>query len=105
MKDTGLEAAEPKDVCDSIKCPWHGQLKVRGRIFVGKVISTKPARTAIIKWDYYNYIPKYERYERRNTSVAAHNPACVNVSVGDKVRISECRPLSKTKKFVVIEKL
>jgi small subunit ribosomal protein S17 len=33
----------------------------------------------------------------------AHNPPCINAKEGDVVKIAECRPLSKTKKFVVIE--
>jgi len=104
-KDIGLAAKAPKGICDSQKCPWHGLLKVRGRVFKGRVVSSKAFNTAIVKWDYYKRIPKYERYERRNTKVAAHNPSCIAANVGDIVRIGECRPLSKSKRFVVIEKL
>ncbi len=46
---------------------------------------------------------RYERYEKRRTRVAAHNPPCINAKEGDKVVIAECRPLSRTKKFVIIE--
>ncbi len=103
--DIGLEAKEPKNDCSSSKCPWHGHLKVRGRIFKGVVVSSKPADTAIVEWDYYHYIPKYERYERKRTKKAAHNPGCINAKPGDTVRIAECRRLSKTKSFVVFEKI
>ena len=48
---------------------------------------------------------KYERYEKRTRRYAAHLPSCIGgVSPGDRVRIMECRPLSKTVKFCVIEK-
>ncbi|MCX6815704.1 MAG: 30S ribosomal protein S17 [Candidatus Aenigmarchaeota archaeon] len=104
-KDIGLGAKPPKGVCNNSKCPWHGNLKVRGRIFRGRVVSSKGKNTAIVKWDYYTYIRKYERYERRNTKIAAHNPECISAVVGDAVRIAECRPLSKSKSFVVVEKI
>jgi small subunit ribosomal protein S17 len=102
--DIGFEATQPNGTCSDEKCPWHGHLKVRGRVFKGRVKSTKAANTAIVEWDYYNYIPKYERYERRKSSVAAHKPHCIEAKTGDTVRIGECRPISKMKRFVVIEK-
>ncbi|MBT8172356.1 30S ribosomal protein S17, partial [Candidatus Bathyarchaeota archaeon] len=36
---------------------------------------------------------------------AAHSPPCLEIKAGDKVRLGECRPISKTVGFVVIEKL
>lgn len=35
----------------------------------------------------------------------AHNPPCIEAQVNDNVKIMECRPLSKSVAFVVIEKL
>ncbi len=104
-KDIGLGAKPPKDTCSSEKCPWHGYLKVRGRVFRGRVVSSKSLNTAIIQWDYYNFVPKYERYERRKTRIAAHNPLCISAKIGDMVAIGECRPLSKSKSFVIFERL
>ncbi len=46
---------------------------------------------------------KYNRYIKKRTKLKAHNPSCVNANKGDVVTIMECRPLSKTKKFVVLE--
>lgn len=103
-KGIGITAARPEAGCSDIKCPWHGHLKIRGRIFKGAVASSKVPKTAIVKWHYYNYSPKYERYERRNTRVVAYNPECISAAAGDVVTIAECRPLSKTKKFVVVGK-
>lgn len=80
-------------------------IATRGRIFVGRVISSKAKKTVRVEWPRRRYLPKYERFEKRRTRVQAHNPECLSVKVGDKVRISECRPISKTKKFVVIEKV
>lgn len=100
---TGYEAKPPKITCEDELCPWHGHLKVRGRIFKGIVISDKNQKTVTVMWEYNTYIPKYERYERRKTKVYAHNPSCINAKTGDRVKVAECRPLSKTKRFVVIE--
>jgi len=50
-------------------------------------------------------IPKYERYERRTSKLHAHNPPCIAARAGDRVKIMECRRLSKTKSFVVVQKL
>ena len=104
-KDIGLNAKKPEHTCEDDKCPWHGRLKVRGRVFRGRVRSVKQANTAIVEWHYYHYITKYERYERRKTSVSAHSPPCIAAKAGDLVRIGECRPLSKSKRFVIIEKV
>ena len=105
QKNIGIDAAQPENTCSSSKCPWHGHLKIRGRVFVGTVVSTKPMNTAIVEWNFYNFVPKYEGYERKKTRIVAHLPACVNAAKSDIVRISECRPISKSKKFVVIEKV
>jgi small subunit ribosomal protein S17 len=104
-KNIGIEAQPPKESCGSVKCPWHGSLKIRGRIFRGNVKASKALDTAIVEWNYYHYLHKFERYERRNTSIAAHNPKCIAAKPGDTVRLGECRPLSKAKRFVIFEKM
>jgi len=101
----GLDAKKPKSVCTNERCPWHGHLRVRGRVFEGRVVSDKALDTVVVRWDHIHYVPKYERYSRRHTRIAAHNPSCIGAREGDMVRIAECRPLSKMKSFVVIEKV
>lgn len=103
--DIGFEAKKPRASCTNEKCPWHGHLRVRGRTFTGVVVSDKAPETVIVQWDHIQYVPKYERYARRRTRVAAHNPVCISAKEGDTVKIAECRPLSKMKSFVVIEKI
>ncbi len=105
MKNIGLDVKEPKNTCSDEKCPWHGHLKVRGRVFKGRVVSSRAMNTSVVEWNYYKYIPKYERYERRKTRISAHNPKCIDAKADDLVRVCECRPLSKTKKFVIVEKV
>lgn len=104
-RDIGIKANAPERSCEDQKCPWHGRIPVRGQVIEGKVVSAKAQRTAIVEREYFQLIPKYERYERRHSRIAAYKPDCIDVKVGDRVRIAECRPLSKTKSFVVIEVL
>ena len=44
------------------KCPFTGEVSIRGRILTGRVVSTKMTRTLIIRRDYLHYIPKYSTY-------------------------------------------
>ena len=104
-KSVGVDLKPPKDDCGSDSCAWHGTVSVRGRIFRGVVRHAKSKNTAMVEWGYHKYIPKYERYERRKTRVTAHNPDCIKAREGDVVVIGECRPLSKTKSFVILSKL
>ena len=71
----------------------------------GQVISAKMDKTAIIRRDFLHYIPKFKRYERRHSHIPAHNPPCLNAKENDKVRVAECRPISKTVSFVIVEQL
>ncbi len=102
-RDIGLDVEAPSEGCDDENCPFHGTLPVRGRTFQGEVVSDAMEDTVRVRWEYAEKVPKYERYERRNTKVAAHNPACIDAEEGDTVTVAECRPLSKSKTFVVVE--
>jgi len=100
-----LTLKKPKKSCNDRNCPFHGGLSVRGRVLDGTVIGAKMDKTVVVRRDYQLYVPKFKRYERRHSHINAHNPPCLNVKEGEKVRIAECRPISKTVSFVVVEKL
>ncbi len=100
----GINVEEPKEKCNDINCPFHGHLKVRGVIIKGKVVSTAMQKTVVVERERLHYVPKYERYEKRTSRYKAHLPPCIKVKKGDEVIIMECRPLSKTKHFVVVAK-
>jgi len=101
----GFEVAAPTKNCKDSNCPFHGTLSVRGQVIDGTVVSDKTSRTVVVQREYLKYIPKYERYEKRKSKLHAHNPDCVAAKTGDRVSLAECRPLSKTKSFVVIKVL
>lgn len=86
-------------------CPFFGKVTVRGRILTGTVVSAKMHRTVKIVIHHSHYLKKYERYEKRRTKLLVHNPPSINAQVGDTVRVMETRPISKTKHFVVVERI
>jgi len=95
---------KPKKTCSDRNCPFHGSLPIRGRILEGVVVSAKMDKTVIVRHDYLKYVPKFMRYERRRSRIPSHNPPCIDAKEGDRVVIAECRPISKTVSFVVVEK-
>src|SRR3990167_6366912 len=103
-RKTGNVLETPKQKCSDAKCPFHGSLSVRGRKFTGVVVSARMRKTAVMEFERHHFLKKYERYEKRRTKLKVHNPECVNAKEGDLVSIMECRPLSKTKNFVIIKK-
>ena len=102
-RNIGIQVTPPTQECQDKHCPFHGTLPVRGRIMEGIVSSTKMKGTIVVRRDYMRFVKKYRRYSRCHSMTPAHLPPCIEVEVGDKVRIAECRPLSKTVSFVVVE--
>ncbi|AFP65405.1 40S ribosomal protein S11 (nucleomorph) [Chroomonas mesostigmatica CCMP1168] len=95
------EALE-KDYRDK-NCPFTGNISIRGRLIRGKVVSTKMNRTIIVRRDYLHWIPKYKRFEKRHKNIPSHCSPCFRVQEGDFVTIGQCRPISKTIRFNVIQ--
>jgi small subunit ribosomal protein S17 len=104
-RNIGLPVKAPERDCEDPLCPFHGNLRVRGKVLEGVVVSDKMRGTVTVEREYFHYVKKYNRYERRRGKIPAHSPPCMEVKVGDRVRIAECRPISKTVSFVVVEKL
>jgi len=106
MRDIGVDVKTPEGEWDGDEnCPFNGSLRVRGQIIEGKVYSSNMSGSIVVEREMTRYMKKYERYEKRTRRYPAHLPSCIGeVNPGDSVRIMECRPLSKTVKFCVIEK-
>jgi len=103
-RNIGIDVQPPASTCTDSNCPFHGSLPVRGQLIDGVVVSTRMDRTAVVERNYMKYVGKYQRYEKRTSRFSVHNPPCLEVKTGDRVRIVECRPLSKTVSFVIVEK-
>ena len=93
-------------ICQEKDCHIHGTLKVRGRIFEGRVIKKFPKRI-VIEFERMIYVRKYERYAKSRTKIHARLPFCMesSINLGDLIQVGECRPLSKITHFVVIKKI
>ncbi|CBY09801.1 unnamed protein product [Oikopleura dioica] len=108
VKSVGLGFKTPREASEGAyidkKCPFTGNVTIRGRVFTGVVRKMKMQRTIIIRRDYLHFVKKYGRFERRHTNMAVHLSPCFrDVEAGDIVTVGECRPLSKTVRFNVVK--
>ena len=71
-------------------------------MFQGYVTKVFPKRV-VVEFERTVYVQKYERFLKDKTRLHARIPEGMEVSVGDYVRVQECRPLSKIIHFLVIE--
>jgi len=75
-RNVGLGFKTPKEAIDGSyidkKCPFTGDVSIRGRILTGIVIKTKMMRTIVLRRDYLHYIRKYNRFEKRHKNISAH---------------------------------
>ena len=101
-----VETPKHSGECSDRNCHVHGSLKVKGRTFEGRVIK-KFAKRIVIEFERMIYVRKYERYMKGKTKIHAHLPMCMEdkISVGDLIKVQECRPLSKIIHFAVIQKI
>jgi small subunit ribosomal protein S17 len=70
------------------------------RQVVGVVVSNKMNKTVIVSVERLVKHPMYQKYIRRQTKFAAHDEANA-CGIGDKVQITESRPLSRSKRWRV----
>ena len=72
------------------------------RSLSGKVVSNRGDKTISVLIERFEKHPLYGKYVKRSSKIAAHdeNNEC---KIGDTVTISECRPLSKSKAYRLIE--
>jgi small subunit ribosomal protein S17 len=102
-RNIGVAVKSPTKECKDDRCPFHGVLSIRGRLFTGNVVSNKAKNMIVVEHEYPHLIKKYKRYERSRSRFHAYLPPCIDTKEGDVVRVAECRPISKTVSFVVIE--
>merc|ERR1712044_27209 len=104
VRNVGLGFKTPREAVIGTyidkKCPFTGNVSIRGRILTGVVLKMKMQRTIVIRREYLHYVKKYNRFEKRHKNMSVHlSPCFKDVAVGDVVTVGECRPLSKTVKF------
>jgi len=69
--------------------------------FIGEVVSDKMDKTVTVKVDVLWQHPLYKKRVKRSKKYLVHDE--VGVKVGQKVKIGETKPISKRKKWKVIE--
>jgi len=72
------------------------------RILQGVVVSDKGQKTIIVRVERRMMHPIYKKFIRRSKKFAAHDENNTS-KIGDVVRIRECAPISKTKKWELIK--
>jgi len=82
----------------------ESQLKVRGshKEQVGMVIRAKTAKTIVVEVERLAQHPLYQKVIRRRTRYVVHDEKGI-AKVGEKARIMETRPISKTKRWRLVE--
>jgi len=71
------------------------------RTVIGRVVSDKMDKTVSVAIERLIKHPMYGKYIRRTTKVLAHD-AANECKPGDRVTISECKPISKNKSWEVV---
>ncbi len=72
------------------------------RILMGTVVSDKNDKTVVVKVERRFTHPLYKKTVRRSKNYKAHDEENVK-KIGDRVSIQESRPISKDKRWIVIE--
>ena len=74
------------------------------RVLTGTVVSNKMDKSVTVRVDRRVRHPIYKKFMTQSKKIAAHD-AENSLAIGEIVRIRECRPISKSKRFEVIEKV
>jgi len=80
----------------------EGQTRTPRRGVLGRVVSDKMQKTVVVRIERRFAHPQYGKIVKRSTKVKAHDEAN-DAKTGDTVRIMETRPLSKDKRWRVVE--
>ena len=76
--------------------------KKTGKMLSGVVVSNAMKDTVVVSVTRYVKHPKYKKYLKRSKKYHAHDAGNTK-EVGEKVMIRESKPVSKTKRFVLVD--
>ena len=80
------------------------QQVLKGKMFTGKVVSMGSIKTVIVTVSSFRRHPLYKKAVRTTKRFSVHNES-LPLQIGDTVRIREVKPISKTKHFIIMEKV
>ena len=95
--------ADPADAADAADVAAASPRKAR-KVREGTVVSSSMDKTVVVAIIERVRHPKYAKFVNRTKKLYAHDEAN-DANVGDKVRVMETRPLSKQKRWRVVEVL
>ena len=75
----------------------------KNKIFSGKIVSTKMKDTVVVLIERFTKHPKYGKFLKRQKKFKAHDAGNKHQE-GETVDIVEVKPISKDKRFMVVEK-
>ena len=76
--------------------------KQEGKFLEGVVVKSAMKDTVTVQVERYVKHPKYKKYIRKSKKFLVHNPGNT-AEIGQKVTIRETRPISKLKRFVIVQ--
>lgn len=82
----------------------RGHPTTHARHLEGIVVSTAMAKTCVMLVERWKMHPKYRKSYRVRRKYKVHDPEGV-AAVGDRIRVVTCRPMSKEKRWRLVEKL
>jgi small subunit ribosomal protein S17 len=84
--------------------PVHAPVEGRRRVRQGIVVSDKAEKTITVRIDFARRHRRYEKIVRSSTTLHAHDENN-DANEGDTVRVIESRPLSRTKRWALVDVL
>ncbi len=109
MDDNNItETNEAIAINDNIETPQTKtgneviERKPHKRIIAGLVVSDKPNKTIIVKYERQIAHSVYKKYFKKSKKLMAHDENN-EAHIGDTVKIKECRPMSAKKRWELIE--
>lgn len=100
-KDTTAADVPPTPAPAASEAATDAQVRSK-RTQTGRVVSSKMQKTVTVLLERQVQHPLYGKYVKRSSKVHAHDETN-DCREGDLVRIQECRPLSKSKSWRVVE--
>ena len=77
-------------------------MRKQRKVLEGEVVSTKMDKTAVVRVFRKFHHPKYNKLIKKSKKYYAHSEV-KDLKEGQMVKIRECRPLSKIKRWIIVE--
>ena len=104
VKERAKAKETKKTPADADVAAVHAETTGRPKVRVGKVVSDKADQTITVRVEIARRHRRYEKIVRSSSTLHAHDSSN-DANEGDLVRVIECRPLSKTKRWRLVEVL